>query len=160
MEKRYGANERNDRLMQIGRNKWELIYGYGTDGISGWTWRERFAYKPTDAEIKNTIIIQINKIVDEVILNGFRWNDLPVYLSTENQFNFKAAYDIAEMSGGATLPVKFKLGEDETGQPQYWEFTSLDDFRDFYSKALNHVNSTLNAGWEEKDGVDWSVYEV
>ncbi len=160
MEKRYGATERKDGLMQIGRNKWELTYGYGTDGVSGWNWRKRFTRKPTLDEIKTIIIAQINKRVDEDILNGFKWNGVPVYLSTENQFNFKAAYDMAEMSQGASLPVKFKLGEDEEGKPMYHEFTTLDDFRDFYSKAMAHVNQTLNDGWTEKDGVDWSVFTL
>lgn len=160
MEKRYGATERNDGLMQIGRNKWELIYGYGTDGVSGWDWRKRFSYKPTIDEIKAVIIAQINRRVDEDILSGFEWNGTRVYLSTENQFNFKAAYDMAEMSQGATLPVTFKLGESEDGKPIYHEFTTLDDFRDFYSKAMLHITNTLKAGWEEKDGVDWNVFTI
>lgn len=31
MEKRYGAVGRQDGLYKIGRNKWELIYGFGKD---------------------------------------------------------------------------------------------------------------------------------
>lgn len=159
MEKRYGATERCDCLMQIGRNKWELIYGYGTDGVSGWTWRERFTHKPTADEIKNIIINQINKRVDEDILNGFKWNGITVYLSTENQLNFKVVYDMAERSA-ETLPVKFKLGEDENGVPQYYEFTTIEDLRDFYNQAISHVNKTLTGGWAEKDNIIMEAFTL
>lgn len=158
MEKRYGATKRNDGLMQIGRNKWELIYGYGTDGERGWDWRERFSYKPSLDEIKSIIIAEINNRIDSDILSGFEWKGTRVYLSSENQFNFKAAYDMAEMSQGATLPVTFKLGETEDGNPIYHEFSELGDFQDFYSKVMMHITDTLKAGWKEKDSVDWSAF--
>ncbi|MEG2599833.1 MAG: hypothetical protein RSA66_10220 [Muribaculaceae bacterium] len=158
MEKRYGATERNDRLMQIGRNKWELIYGYGTDSVSGWTLRERFTHKPTADEIKEVIISEVNKRVDGEILNGFQWNGIPVYLSTENQFNFKVVYDMAEMSQEETLPVKFKLGEDELGEPMYYEFTTIEELRDFYKQAMYFINKTINDGWEEKDSINMEAF--
>lgn len=158
MEKRYGATGRCDCLMKIGRSKWELIYGYGTDGVSGYTWRERFMHKPTADEVKKTIIEQINKRVDDEILNGFKWNGIPVYLSKENQFNFKVVYDMAERSAEETLPVKFKLGENEDGVPQYHEFTTIEDLRDFYKQAMNYVNKTLLNGWAEKDNIDMEAF--
>lgn len=157
MEKRYGATERHDRLMQIGRNTWELIYGYGTDGENGWTWRERYSRKPTLEEIKATIIAQINANTDERILSGMTWRGAAVWLSTENQFNYKAAYDLAVQTAGATLPVTFKLGTDD--EPQYHTFESLDELQEFYTAALAHVQKSLSDGWTEKDGMDWSVYE-
>ena len=156
MEKRYGATERNDRLMKIGRNKWELIYGYGTDGVSGWTYRERFTRKPTQEEIKDIIITQINKNVEEKILCGLVWKDMPIWLSTENQFNYKAAYDLAVQTGGQSLPVKFKFGTDE--QPVYHTFTTLDDLQEFYMTSLAFVQQVLDEGWQEKDNLDLSVF--
>lgn len=156
MEKRYGATERHDRLMKIGRNKWELIYGYGTDGVSGWTYRERFTRKPTQDEIKEIIIAQINRNVEEKILCGLVWKDMPIWLSTENQFNYKAAYDLAVQTGGQSLPVKFKFGTDE--QPVYHTFTTLDDLQDFYMTSLAFVQQVLDEGWQEKDNLDLSVF--
>ena len=41
------------------------------------------------------------------------WNDIPVWLSTENQLNFKSVYDMAVQAAGASLPVEFKLGEQD-----------------------------------------------
>jgi hypothetical protein len=35
---------------------------------------------------------------------------MPVWLSTENQFNYKAAFDLATQTGGKSLPVTFKFG--------------------------------------------------
>lgn len=156
MEKRYGATERNDRLMQIGRNKWELIYGYGTDGVSGWTYRERFNRKPTQDEIKDIIIAQINRNVEEKILCGLVWKDMPIWLSTENQLNYKAAYDLAVQTSGQSLPVKFKFGTDE--QPVYHTFTTLDDLQEFYMTSLAFVQQVLDEGWQEKDNLDLSVF--
>ena len=158
MEKRYGATERHDRLMKIGRNKWELIYGYGTDGVSGWTYRERFTRKPTMEEIKEIIIAQINRNVEEKILCGLVWKDMPIWLSTENQFNYKAAYDLAVQTGGQSLPVKFKFGTDE--QPVYHTFTTLDDLQEFYMTSLAFVQQVLDEGWAEKDGLDLSVFTL
>lgn len=156
MEKRYGATERSDRLMKIGRNKWELIYGYGTDGVSGWTYRERFEYKPTLEEIKEIIIAQVNRNVEEKILCGLMWRDMPIWLSTENQFNYKAAYDLAVQTGGQSLPVKFKFGTDEA--PVYYTFTTLEELQEFFMTSLAFVQRVLDEGWQEKDNLDLSVF--
>ena len=142
--------------MKIGRNKWELIYGYGTDGVSGWTYRERFEYKPTLEEIKEIIIAQVNRNVEEKILCGLMWRDMPIWLSTENQFNYKAAYDLAVQTGGQSLPVKFKFGTDE--QPVYHTFTTLDELQEFYMTSLAFVQQVLDEGWQEKDNLDLSVF--
>lgn len=158
MKKIYGATERADRLMQTGRNKWDLIYGFGEDGETTYQWHKRFTERPTEEDVKNAVFGVINKETDAKILNGFAWKGMKVYLSTENQFNFKAAYDMAEMSGGKSLPVRFKLGEDESGNPVYHEFADMVDFRDFYSSAMTHINATLNEGWMAKDSVDFSVF--
>ena len=156
MEKRYGATERSDRLMKIGRNKWELIYGYGTDGVSGWTYRERFEYKPTLEEIKEIIIAQVNRNVEEKILCGLMWRDMPIWLSTENQFNYKAAYDLAVQTSGQSLPVKFKFGTDEA--PVYYTFTTLEELQEFFMTSLAFVQRVLDEGWQEKDNLDLSVF--
>lgn len=158
MEKRYGATERNDCLMQIGRSKWELIYGFDTDGVSGWTYRQRFTHKPTLDEIKETIIAQINKNIDEKILCGLTWKDTPIWLSTENQFNYKAAYDLAVQTAGASLPVTFKFGTDD--EPVYHTFENLDELQEFYTSVITHVQQTLADGWKEKDNINWSVFTL
>lgn len=156
LEKIYGATARQDGLYKIGRNKYELIYGYGVDGENGYNWRRRYRNLPTVEELKTDIEDTINAHTDEKILKGFSWNGKKVWLSFENQFNYKAAYDLAVQKQGATLPVKFKLGEDE-GKPVYHTFEEMDEFSDFYTKATAYVNQTLKEGWAEKDSVDYDA---
>lgn len=142
------------------------IYGYGLEQVDDthYIWGEVYFYKkqnpsPTIDDIKNAIIGDINAQTDERILSGFVWQNIPVWLSSENQFNFKAAYDLAIQTQGQSLPVKFKLGEDSQGEPIYHTFTDMAEFTDFYTKAITYINQCLNEGWEEKDSIDWSEYE-
>lgn len=162
MEKVYGSPVRQDGLYKVGRNKWELIYGFGKNNEgdeTGWNWRQRFDGKPSSEKVKEVIVSQIDAETDRKILSGFTWNGIPVWLSQENQMNFKAAYDLAIQTAGATLPIKFKLGEGRDGSPIYHEFTALDEFTDFYRKAVVHVINTLTDGWTEKDSIDIKAYE-
>lgn len=161
MEKIYGATERQDGLYSIGRNKWELFYGFGKDNPddeSGYNWRQKFKHKPSLADIRAIIKETINNETDRKILEGFVWNGMPVWLSTENQFNYKAAYDLAVQTNGATLPVRFKFGTDAA--PVYYNFESLEDFADFYTQAMVHINTVLNKGWAEKDLADSMTFEA
>lgn len=132
------------------------------DGVNA-TWNElyyshREKVYPAFEKVKNDIIADINAKTDEKILSGFVWNNKPVWLSSENQFNFKAAYDLAVQTNGKSLPVKFKLGETEDGEPVYHTFETLEEITDFYTKAIAFINQCLNEGWEMKDSIDWSVY--
>lgn len=161
MEKIYGAKERQDGLYSIGRNKWELFYGFGKDNPddeSGYNWRQKFKQKPSLADIRAIIKETINNETDRKILEGFVWKGMPVWLSTENQFNYKAAYDLAVQTNGATLPVRFKFGTDAV--PVYYNFESLEDFADFYTQAMVHINTVLNEGWAEKDLADSMTFEA
>lgn len=161
MEKIYGATERQDGLYSIGRNKWELFYGFGKDNPddeSGYNWRQKFKQKPSLADIRAIIKETINNETDRKILEGFVWKGMPVWLSSENQFNYKAAYDLAVQTGGATLPVRFKFGTDAV--PVYYTFESLEDFGSFYTSAMRHIDTALNDGWDEKSLVDNMTFDA
>lgn len=122
------------------------------------TWTEAIIKpKPSLEQIKEFILNTINKRTDENILSGFVWKDMPIWLSNENQFNYKAAYDLAVMSQGKTLPVIFKFGT--SNNPIYYKFETLEDISDFYLSAMNYINKTLEDGWKKKDNIDWNVYE-
>jgi hypothetical protein len=114
-------------------------------------------YKPTIKKVKDIILSWMNSEIDNKIVSGFMWNGMKVWLSSENQFNYKAAYDLAVQTGGANLPVVFKLGTTE--EPVYYEFKTVDELSSFYMGAMNYINETLNEGWREKDKVDWTPYE-
>ena len=141
------------------------IYCYGMEQVDDThaTWHEVVFYKkmvpfPSLEQIREAIIADIKAQTDERILKGFVWNEINVWLSSENQFNFKAAYDLAVQTNGQSLPVKFKLGE-SMGEPVYHTFETMEDFTDFYTKAIGFINQCLNDGWEVKDSIDWSEYD-
>ena len=120
-------------------------------------WRIRWDYQQrTVAQIKEVIIPWYNSLIDQQILSGFSYEGMKVWLSSENQFNYKSAYDLAVQTSGATLPVTFKFGTDE--QPQYRKFETLSELSDFYTKAMTFIQNTLANGWKQKDSVDWSKY--
>lgn len=154
MIKIYGVQERQDGLYRIGRKKWQLIFGFfkdSEDDESGYNYRETFDHKPSDDEIVKVIKEQINADVDAKILSGFVWRGMSVWLSTENQFNYKAAYDMAVQSGGATLPNMFKFGTDDN--PEYFNFKTLADLSDFYLNAMKFVYGTIEDGWQLKNNI-------
>lgn len=156
----YGATERQDKLVRLSADNYLLIFGYGMDGEQGYNWRRYYDHEPATSELKADINALINEATDKTILEGFSWNGKRVWLSTENQMNFKAAYDLAVQTEGQTLPVKFKLGESADGTPVYHTFTALSAFTDFYTKAVTHVVSALREGWEEKDSVDYEQLQA
>ncbi|MFQ6679808.1 hypothetical protein [Phocaeicola vulgatus] len=119
---------------------------------------EEFSHKPTDEEIRTLVMSWYNSQTDAAILSGFVYKDAPVWLSTENQYNYKAAYDLAVQTGGETLPVTFKFGSDE--QPEYHTFDNLDELKDFYTKAVRHIQHTLAEGWKRKDVFNLELYRV
>lgn len=114
---------------------------------------------PTMADVKQAVWDCIDDKTGEKILMGFVWNGKPVWLSIENQFNYKATYDLAVQKEGANLPIKFKLGNDANGDPVYHTFTSMDAFSDFYNSATEYIHQCVVDGWAEKDSVDWTEYE-
>lgn len=141
------------------RNKWRVRWDVRQneeDGSASYM-EEEFFYRPTAEEIKTMVMDWYNQQIEETILSGFVYEDMPVWLSTENQFNYKAVHDLAVQNPGDTLPVIFKFGTD--AQPQYQIFTALEELTDFYTKAMRHVQDTLIAGWEKKDSFDLSKYQ-
>lgn len=118
---------------------------------------EDVLHKPTLQEVKDIVLGGINQQTDEAILRGFKWKGMTVWLSSENQFNYKAAYDLAFQTNGASLPTVFKFGT--TDQPMYYSFGTLEDISDFYISAMAYINTCLAEGWKQKDSIDWSVYE-
>lgn len=116
-----------------------------------------FLHKPTMSEVKEVVLAGYNETIDETILSGFTWNGMLVWLSEENRFNYKAAYDLAVQTGGMNLPIVFKFGTTE--EPKYHTFATVDELTEFYLAAMKHINDTLAAGWVLKDSIDWSEYE-
>ena len=139
------------------RNKWRMRWDVQEKGDGSASYmEEEFDHKPSEDEIRNLILSWYNARIDERIISGFIYEGDPVWLSSENQFNYKAAFDLANMTGGATLPVTFKFGTDDN--PVYRKFETLEDLTDFYTKAMEYVQNTLLKGWSLKDSINFSLY--
>ena len=52
--------------------------------------------------------------------------------------------------------MTFKFGTDD--EPQYREFTTVDELNDFYQKSISYVLTTLQEGWKKKDSFDVTLY--
>jgi hypothetical protein len=158
MNKSYGGN--NVALIEcinykIGKYRIRWDFQPYEEGVS--FMEEDILHKPTLQEVKEIVLGGINQQTDEAILGGFKWKDMLVWLSSENQFNYKAAYDLAFQTNGASLPTVFKFGTTES--PVYYKFDNLEELTDFYTKALTYINEQLAIGWYKKDNIDWSAYE-
>lgn len=165
MEKIYGAQARQDCLMQIGTNKFEIIYGFGKDNENdetGWNYRQRFSHRPSLDEIKSVINAQIDADVDESTMNGMKWNGMPVCLDAEFQTNVLGILAVLSLKGDSLFPKMFKLGNYPDGTPAFHTFTTALEFADFADALMSHKEACYKAGWQQKqilnDG-DWSAYK-
>ena len=129
---------------------------YGLKKLSGdlYEWLEVYLPKKqmsqlTLADVKTAVIADIDEHVKAQIIGGMIWNGKPVWLSIENQLNFT----------NATAPVTLKIGEQEDGTPVYEDFDTEEQLAAFCAACNAHKQNTLTAGWQEKDGIDWTPYE-
>lgn len=156
MERKKGKKD-TPILEKIG-NTYYVRWDYKEESEEEVTYNEiHFPFKPTINIIQDTILGIENSKIDNKILSGFIWNNMSVWLSSENQFNYKVAYDLSVQTNGANLPITFKFGDKEN--PVYHVFSTVEELTDFYTKAVNYVNETLKEGWTEKDLIPWKDYE-
>lgn len=121
-----------------------------TETENGATWMEHdFDHKPTGDEIRSLFVEMVNEEVQQRILTGFTYDGDPVWLSTENQLNFRSA---------PNMPVRFKLGEDNHGNPVYRNFTSQNSLTAFNKAIANYIAECLNDGWTRKDAFNVQPY--
>ena len=57
----------------------------------------------------------------------------------------------------SVLPVQFKFGTDD--EPQYHQFTTLEELTEFYIYTMSYIQGCYTAGWARKDTFDYSPYE-
>lgn len=146
-----GSEESQNLLLVNSENECILFYGHGTDDLGGFRWRKDYDHHPTLEEIKSDIEALINEQVEEKIRNSMVYETMPVFLSEENQLNFRSV---------PTLPVRYKVGELADGTSAYRVFKTREELAEFNEAVANHIAQCLNAGWDEKDAVDYSVYEI
>lgn len=147
-----------------------ISYAYEAVDEDHATWREVYLYKrqhaaATLADVKAAILADINSRTTDRIVSGLVWTaadgeQIPVWLSVEQQLNFTAAYIRAVKTDGGNLPVTFKMGETEDGTPVSHTFETMEEADDFYRVATDHIHTVQREGWQEKDAIDWHPYEV
>lgn len=117
---------------------------------------EIFKHKPSIKEIKEVINNYYNKLFQEKIIQGFKWKDYDIGLSIENQINYKSLYDLIENKSLVKPPTIRVYKEDEA---TYYQFESLQEFKDFYVAMIDHIKSVLESCWLTKDNINYKEYE-
>lgn len=141
------------------KGKWRVRWDVEDKGDGSASYmEEELGHRPDAEEVRSLVSGWYNARTDERILSGFEYEGQPVWLSSENQLNYKAAYDLAVQTGGQNLPVTFKFGTDDV--PYYRTFETVADLQDFYVKAMKHIQDALQEGWKKKDAVDLAFYEA
>lgn len=162
MEKVYGSPVRQDGLYKIGRNKWELIYGFGKDSEeadSGWNWRERFTHRPTLEEMKSVIIGAIKEESAHKLRYGLKWNGLTVEYTEERKSDLTGI--IVGLQGGfAQLPMELNLGSSEDGTPSLYTFTSAEGIGAVAAAIVAHKTAVCKEEWEAITELDMDVFRI
>lgn len=117
---------------------------------------ETFIGKPTDDEIRSVIMGYYNTLCDDEILNGFVYDGNIVWLTLENQLNYKIALDLASQENFKT--VKFKIGTLE--EPVYVTFESYEELNNFVKDIHTYISQTLQKYWQIKDAINWELYTI
>lgn len=116
----------------------------------GAEWMEHdFDHRPTADEVRSLYVELVNSEVQQRILSGATFEGKPVWLSTENQLNFRSA---------PTVPVRFKMGEEPDGSPVYHTFTTQEELEAFNKAVADYIATCLNDGWARKDAFDVEPY--
>lgn len=122
------------------------------------SWEEHtFNHIPTLKEIQTVILDYYNNQINNEIYNDCTWNGMNIWLSIENQLNFKVMYDLTHQTNGLNLPVTLKLSG--TDKPVYYEFTTIEEVSDFYLTTIKFIQDTLQKGRLKKDSIKWSVFD-
>lgn len=111
--------------------------------------------------IKPTINNYYNEICSDEILKGFKIDSDIVWLSSENQMNYKIHYDFALVNNQNTQefkPIKIKIG-DET-ESKYHTFESFEEYQKFVFDYTEHIQNTISKYWQIKDAIDWELYTI
>lgn len=127
------------------------------------TWCEIYFYKKphpivTLDDIKSAILEDIDDEVKRMIIETMTWDNKQVWLSIENQQNYKTALDVAKETDGSNLPVKVKIGSED--ESTYATFSTINALKQFWLACCNHISNCRSYGWNLKDNINWNDYKV
>jgi hypothetical protein len=138
-------------------NKYIVSWGLKNIGDDNYQWNyEIFNQKPSLDIIKNTITGYINNQTKYNIENRFRWNNMSINLTIENQIDYKLLFDTTVLLDGSNLPekIKFKIN----GKNIYYTFETIDDMKDFIIAMNNHIRECLEVGNNLKEEINYNDY--
>lgn len=164
-------------LIDPARDQWYLAYNLqpvssdataqtdATEPLYSYQWHI-FDHRPTHSEVCDFLYGAINDACDEAILTGGSYTTLEdeprtcrLWLNQQNQFNWKALYDMAGRSSGANLPAILKLGiSDEDAY--YYRITTMRQLEHFILSVFKYISSTLATCWDAKQRLDLSPYTI
>lgn len=153
------------------KGKWRIRWDVQPNEGGAATYMEaEFSYRPTAEEIKKTITGWYDRQTDAAILSGYEWTvrhgpyegqTVKVWLSQENQNNYKAKHDAALMYPQlVTFPMTYKISEDDNSNAIYETFQNIDELAEFYLGGIAYIEQTVAIGWQKKDAVDLKLYET
>lgn len=119
-----------------------------------------YPYKPSFEAIKEAILGYFNGLCDTQIYSGYTYNGYTVWLSQENQMNYKTNYDLAlqtSIAGGEFEVIKIKIGDNL--ESIYHTFESFKEYQDFVIGYINHIKISLDKFWTIKDSIEWDDYK-
>lgn len=164
----YCIDPASDRwLMAYDLSEEALPEGAPEDAPKPYSYRTHlFDHQPTHEEVCDLLYGAINDACDEAILRGGKYTTLeetprtcPLYLNQQNQFNWKAIYDMAKHSGGANLPAILKLGiTDEDAY--YYTITTMRQLEHFILSVFKYIETTLASCWSAKQSLDLTPYTL
>lgn len=131
-------------ILELPEHYTEVVENYESEFISN------------ELNLKDLLINGLNREIQNKIISGFVWRDMKVWLSIENQMNYKNNYDLAINTNGDILPVTFKFSNDKG--PVYYQFNSIEDLEEFYIAMNTHISNTLSEGWNKKNSINWTNY--
>lgn len=139
------------------RNTWRIRFNLQADTDGGASWiEEDFDHQPAPDEIKALFDSWSSNETARLIREGLTYGGHLVWLSQENQLNYKMIHDTAVQSGGQNLPVRIKLGSDQA--PAYVTFSTISEIKTFFSAVTSHIQSCLELGWQQRDTFDLNSY--
>lgn len=87
---------------------------------------------------------KINSDTDSKILNDFVYQDKGFYLSLENQFNYKSAYDARNI---ISYPYSVK------GKTEFISFANAIELEVFYLAGFAYISNCIAEGWTAKEAL-------
>lgn len=134
----------------LGEGQWAVRWDFkpkldeqGEKTGVNWYEEEIFFHIPEMDEIREAVTNWQNRQTDAAILQGFRWNGMNVWLSMENQFNYKSVFDLANMNEQA-ISVWDNEHPDLVGKEfDYEEQTGDDGMKVFVPVATGRPHEVL-----------------